>query len=589
MLIEAWITLFVLLVVLGMLVITRRPPDAILVAGVSVLVLSGVLTPAQAISGLANEGVVTIAILFAVAAGLKETGAMSLLSRGLLGRPTSLTFAQTRIMLPVAGLSAFMNNTPLVAILLPAIQDWARQQQFALSKLLIPLSFASILGGACTLVGTSTNLIINGWLINEMDHPGLGMFEPAYIGIPCALIGMGMILLLNRWLLPDLKPVLPMDESLRQYTVEVIVEKHGPVDGKTISQAGLRNLPQAFLMEIEHDNEIVPVVGPEHILHGGDRLVFVGVIDSVAELHKIHGLIPAPDQILKLNSPRSKRILIEAVVSNSCAMIGRTIKQAGFRSYYQAVVIAVARNGKKLPGRIGDIKLQPGDTLLLEALPSFVDQQHNNQDFYLISKVTDDHPPNYAKAPLALLILTGLVIVVALGWLSMFKAALMAAGLMIISGCCTATEARKAVDWQVFIAIAASIGLGKAMQVSGLDQVLVTPLLHLSDGQPYITLAVIYGCSMLLAAIITAKAAAVLMLPLAFAAAASLELAYMPFVMAVLFACSMTIATPIGYPTNMMIYGPGSYRFMDYIKIGLPISLVLWMITVLLIPIFWTF
>jgi len=584
---EASITLFTLLLVMLLLLTTRRSPDVILVAGVSLLTLCGVLSPKQAIAGLSNEGVVTILVLFAVAAGLQATGAMVWMSKGWLGRPKSLFNAQWRMMLPVGVLSAFMNNTPLVAILLPAIHDWARQHQLVVSKLLIPLSFASILGGACTLVGTSTNLVINGWLIDETGHPGIGMFELAWVGVPCALLGFGFILATSKWLLPDRQAPVSIHHDPRTYTVEVIVEPGGAMSGQTVEEAGLRHLPGVFLMEIERQHETLSVVAPTERLQDHDRLVFVGVIESVIDLHKISGLLPALDQVFKLDAPRSKRILIEAVVSNRCPLIGKTIRQGRFRTHYHAVVIAVARSGKKLAGRLGDIRLRPGDTLLLEASPAFLGQQRDNRDFYLVSKVSDEHPTNHAKAPMAIGILMVLVLVVAVGGMSMLTAALCAAGCMLFTGCCATSDMRKAIDWQVYIALSASIGLGKAMQVSGLDQHLVQPLISLAQGDPQVTLALLYGVSMCLAGMISAKAAAVLMLPLALAAATDLQVSYLPMTMAVLFSCSMTLATPIGYPTNLMIYGPGGYRFSDYLRIGFPLSLLLWGVCVVLIPMVW--
>ena len=589
MTLDAATTLAVILLVMVLLIATRRPPGVVLLAGVSLLTVIGILTPKQAIAGLSNEGVVTIVLLFAVTAGLKATGSMGWISKGLLGRPKSLLMAQWRMMLPVGIFSAFMNNTPLVAILLPAVHDWARQNHFSISKLLIPLSFASILGGACTLVGTSTNLIINGWLIDELNHPGLGMFELAWVGVPCAVLGLAFILLTGKWLLPDRQPPVSIKDDLRTYTAEVIVEKGGAMAGKTVEQAGLRNLPGVFLMEIDRRGETLPAIGPTERLQDDDRLVFVGVVESVIDLHKLSGLLPAPDQVFKLDAPRSTRILIEAVVSNSCPLIGRSIRQGRFRTHYDAVVIAVARSGRKIAGRLGDVRLRPGDTLLLEALPSFIDQQRDSRDFFLVSKVSDSHPPNHAKAPIALAILAAMVLVVAMGGLSMFKAALLAVGLMLVTGCCTTNAIRQAIDGQVYVAIAASMGLGKAMQVSGLDQNLVQPMLALADRDPLTTLALLYGLSMCLAGMISAKAAAVLMLPLAFAAATDLQVSYLPMVMAVLFSCSMTLATPIGYPTNLMIYGPGGYRFGDYLRMGLPLSLLLWGLCIGLIPMVWPF
>ena len=585
---EAWTTLGVLVMVVGLLVGTRRSPDVILLGALALLLISGVLRPSEALVGFANEGMATIGVLFAVAAGLRETGALHWVAR-LLGRPRSLFVAQVRIMLPAGIMSAFMNNTPLVAILLPVIGDWAKRTRFAASRILIPLSFASILGGACTLVGTSTNLVVNGWLLDEVGHAGLGMFELAWVGVPCALAGIGFVLLAGRRLLPDRSPPIDIGDDPRSYTVETLVQPAGPLVGKTVEAAGLRHLPGVYLMEIERAGETIPAVAPDERLCANDRLIFVGVVESVVDLHKIAGLLPATEQVFKIDAPRSRRCLIEAVVSDSCPLVGCTIREGRFRTRYNAVVVAVARSGRRIRIKIGDIVLQPGDTLLLEALPAFIRQHRNSRDFYLVSQVRDSNPPRYERAPVALVILGLLVAVVAMGWLSMFKGALVAAGLMLATRCCSASAVRRAVDWQVLLVVAAAIGIGRAMQTSGLADVLAQHLVAAAGPRPTIVLAAVYGVTMLLAGLITAKAAALLMLPLAHAAAGALGVAFMPFAMGVLYAASTTVATPVGYPTNLMIFGPGGYRFRDYLRIGVPISLILWGIVVALVPRVWPF
>ncbi|MDH3279672.1 MAG: SLC13 family permease, partial [Gammaproteobacteria bacterium] len=264
----AAITLLILLLVLGLLVCTRRAPDAILWSGLGLLVVVpvrdpvsgawqvGILTVEQAFAGLANEGVITIALLFVVAAALRDTGGMQWLAGFALGRPSSLWAAQNRIIWPTALASGFINNTPLVAMLLPVVDQWSKRQGLSASKLLIPMSYASIFGGACTLIGTSTNLVVNGWLISETAHPGLGMFEIAWVGVPVAAVGCLYMLLTYRWLLPDRKPPLNLSDDARQYTVEMIVEPGSDLAGKTVEQAGLRSLPGLYLIEIDRDEEV---------------------------------------------------------------------------------------------------------------------------------------------------------------------------------------------------------------------------------------------------------------------------------------------------------------------------------------------
>lgn len=594
-------TLVVILIVLILLVRLNRAPDFAMWGGLGLLMIlpvpdrhtggwvTGVITPHAALSGLSNESVATIAALFIVAAGLRETGAFSWIANRALGQPRSELDAQARIMWPTAALSGFLNNTPLVAMLLPVATDWAKKHRLSPSRLLIPLSYASILGGACTLIGTSTNLIVSGWLVQETDHPGLGMFEMSTVMVPIALLGMLFLLFTGRWLLPNRTPAFNSGDDAREYTVEMIVEPEGDLVGKTVEEAGLRGLPGLFLIEIDRQAETLAAVSASIKLHAEDRLVFAGVVDSVVDLQKIRGLRPATDQVFKLDEQRHNRMLVEAVVSNSCPLIGRTIKEGKFRTRYNAAVIAVARNGDRIRKKIGDIRLQAGDTLLLDARTGFLAQQRNNRDFFLVSDTSAKAAVHYERAPIAMAILLVMVAVVSLGLLSMIQAAVAAAALTVITRCCRASEARRAIDWEILLVIAGAIGLGKAMETSGLAAMLGQLLRNLFGSNPTLMLGAIFALAMVLSNIVTAKAGAVLMLPIAMAAARDLNVDFMPYLMAVMLASSTALATPIGYPTNLMVLGPGGYRFTDYLRTGLPLSLVIAIPSVYLIPLFWPF
>lgn len=595
---EAWTTLAVLAAVVATLVIRQRAPDATMLGGLTLLLVLpvriegtwrfGVLDVSDGLSGFANPGVVVLGALFVVAAGLRETGAVSWIGQRLLGRPKSMFSAQLRIMLPTAAMSAFMNNTPVVAMLLPVIGDWSRKHRLAASHLLLPLSFASIFGGACTLIGTSTNVIVANWLSREVGYD-LGMFEIAKVGLPCAVLGLLFVLAFGRWLLPRRGEIIDDLQDTRQYTVEMVVDEAGPLVGRTIEQAGLRHLPGMYLMEIDRGGHLIPAVSPTESLHASDRLVFVGVVESVVDLQKIRGLIPAPDQLFKLDEPRTQRTLVEAVVSDSCPVAQQTIRGGRFRSRYNAVVIAVSRNGRRIRRKVGDIVLHAGDTLLLETGPGFIEQQRNSRDFYLVSSVADSTPPRHERAPLAMLILGLMVIAVTANWLSMLQASLVAGILMILTRCCTASVARRSVDWQVLVLIGAALGIGRAMQTTGLAQSIGIELLNITGNQPMMALVVIYGLTIVLSNVITAKAAAVLMLPLALAASQGVDAQPMPFVMVVMIGAATSLATPVVYPTNLMVYGPGGYRFWDYLRIGVPLHVLLGIATLWLTPIIWPF
>jgi len=589
---DAWITLGVVALVIGLLALTRISPDLIVLGGLTLLLVSGVLDANEALAGLANPGVITVAVLFVVVASLRRTGAISWGAQKLLRRPKSLLDAQRRIMLPTAAMSAFLNNTPVVAMFIPAVSEWARKHDVAVSKLLIPLSYAAILGGMCTLVGTSTNLVVNGLLMSEAKArmpEGMDMFDLAWVGVPCAVVGIVYLLLFSRRLLPDREPAISPTDDLRQYTVEMLVEPGGPLAGQTIGQAGLRHLPGMYLMEIERDGEAIVAVGPQERLRGGDRLIFAGVVESVADLQKIRGLTPATDQVFKLDSPRSSRCLIEAVVSGSCRLIGQSIREGGFRSVYSAAVIAVARSGQRIRKKVGDIVLQAGDVLLLEAHPSFVARQRNSRDFFLVSAVQDSTPPRYDKAPLAVVILAAMVLAVSVGWLSMLEAAMLAGGIMIITRCLPASDARRSVDWQLLVIIAAALGIGKAIDKTGLAAGLADVLIGAGGQNPWVALAIVAAIASLLNGFITSNAAAVLVFPIAVTAADRLGVNVMPFAIAIMIASAGSFATPLGYQTNLMVYGPGGYRFADYLRTGLPLNILIWATAVILSPLVWPF
>jgi len=586
---EAWFTAAVVTAMIGTLVFTRVTADMVFFTGLAVLLLSGVITPGEALHGFSNQGMITVALLYVVVAGIRETGGIQFIVQNLLGAPRSLAHAQVKLALPVTGMSAFLNNTPVVAMLIPAVKDWGNKFNLPVSRLMIPLSYAAILGGTCTLIGTSTNLVVNGMLIDRSGEAGLGMFDLAWVGIPVAVIGLIFIVATTRWLLPDRRPPMSQMDDPREYSVEMLVAEDGPLAGKSIEEAGLRHLSGTYLAEIERDGTVLPAVSPQEVLRGGDRLMFVGIVDSVVELQKIRGLVPATNQVSKLALPRSQRSMIEAVVSDTCPIVGKTIRDGQFRTHYGAVVIAVARNGERLNQKIGDIVLRAGDTLLLEARPSFTEEHRNSRDFFLVSQLEDAAPPSHERALLSGGILLAMVGSVTLGWLSMLEAAMGAAGLMLVSRCCSIDTARRSIDWSVLLVIAAAFGIGAAMETTGLAATTAKSIVDIAGDAPLANLVAIYVATALFTAVITNNAAALLMFPIAWAVAGDLGVSVMPFIIAIMFAASASFATPIGYQTNLMVYGPGGYRFTDYLRIGLPMNLLTGAIAILLIPLVWAF
>jgi len=587
--VDAWITLAVVVLTVALLIRTRWAPDLILVGALTVLIVSGVLSPEAALAGLGNPGLATVGVLYVVVAGLVDTGGIHLLGSRLLGRPRSLVSAQARLMLPVTGLSAFLNNTPVVAMMVPFVEEWARRCRLPLSRLMIPLSYASIFGGLCTIIGTSTNLVVNGLFITSSGGPGFGFFEIGLLGAPLALVGTAWVMGTARVLLPDRSTDLFEPAQVREYTLETQVEANSPLIGKNLEEAGLRNLPGAFLAEIERGGTILPAVSPQVRLQAGDRLLFVGVVDSVVELVHMRGLVPVPEQLFKLDAPRAERRFFELVISRSNPLVGRTVRGGRFRNRYDAVVIAVARNGERVRGKLGDIVLQAGDTLLVESRPSFMTRQRNSRDFLLVSELSGPVQPRYERAYTAIAILGAMVLAAASGLLSMLEAALVAAGLMLVTRCTSAGEARGRIDWSVLTVIGASLGVGAAMSESGAASSIAGWWVDLAGDNPWLALAAVYLITSLFTEIITNNAAAVLVFPIAEATARSLGVSLWPFVAVVMLAASASFATPIGYQTNLMVYGPGGYRFTDYLRIGAPLNVLLGVVAVLLAPSIWPF
>ncbi len=584
----ALLTALTIVATLSTILVVGRSPDMVMIGGVVLLMALGVLTPQEALTGMSNQGMVTVAGLFVVAAAVDRTGALGSVVSRVLGRPKSLASAQLRIMVVPGVLSAFMNNTPVVALMVPAVRDWARKHRLSVSKLLMPMNDAVVLGGLCTLIGTSTNVVVSGLYAEETGRP-LGMFDITPLGVPLFAAGLCYLLAVSPRLLKDRRPAMSQTDDPREYSLEMVVDPGGPLVGRTIEQAGLRHLDGLFLMEIDRAGHVIAAVAPTERLEVGDRVLFVGVIESVVELQKIRGLRPATDQVFKLDDPRSERVLVEAVVSNTCPLVGRTIREGRFRSTYGAVVIAVARNGERLRMKIGDIALEPGDTLLLEAGPDFAERQRSSRHFYLVSEVDGGTPPRHDRAWIACTVLAAMVLAATLELVPMVAAALVAAGAMVATRCITSTEARRAIEWESLLLIAASFGLARAMDKTGLASSIAAATIDAAGGHPHLSLAALYLVAMLFTELMSNNAAAVLTFPIAWRTAADLGVNPMPFMMAITVAASCGFATPIGYQTNLMVYGPGGYKFGDYLRFGGPLNLLVMAITVALAPLIWRF
>jgi di/tricarboxylate transporter len=611
---QGWFTLAVTAVLFIALVREWGATDVLLVTAVVVLTLAGIITPEEAFRGFANDAMLTVAALFVVIAAMRETGALDRLGQRMLGKARTAEGALTRLAVTMNTVWLFLNNTAVVAMMLPIVTDWCRKHRVSPSRLLIPLSYFSILRGMVTLIGTSTNLVVSGLMVQAAaTHPDpamqaglrpIGLFEITPLGLACTVVGTLFLLTVGRKLLPDRKDLIEqLSENVREYLVDLRVEPACPLVGQSVEDAGLRRLPGLYLIEVARNGDVISPVAPDEVLKAGDVLTFTGVVGSIVELERIPGLVPIADEGYQAHAPsRRGRRLCEAVISRTSPLIGRTIRDADFRALYNAAVVAVHRNGERLKGRIGDIVLHHGDTLLLQTTAHFARAHRNNPDFILVSGVEQSRPVRHDRAPIALGILVVMVLGMVFGGfplpipgmdarvppvaVTVFTAAM----LLIMTRCLSAPTAREAIDWETLIAIAASFGLGKALENSGAAGAIAEVTVN-TAGQwgPVAILAAIYLLTLLFTELITNNAAAAIMFPFGLAMAGEMDLSPRPFAIAIMFAASLAFAVPIGYQTHMMVYSPGGYRFGDFVRVGLPLNLLMWLLATLLIPVFWPF
>lgn len=585
---QAWLTLSITISVLMTLIFTRVRPHIAMLTALTVLLLTGVINANQAFAGFSNNGLLTVAAMFVVAAGLHASGGVDLFVKSLMGNPENIRGAYLRLFAPVVTLSAFLNNTPVIATLIPGVLAWCKRINIPPSKIMIPLSYTAILGGTLTLIGTSTNLVVNGQYQLLTGTEGFSLFSITMIGFPVAVAGLMFIwLFFPKWL-PDVSKN-HVFENVREFTLEVMVEPGGPLVGKSVSEAGLRDQKSVYLVEIERDGTLLTAVPSEERLHDGDRLVFAGDTQGITDLLRIRGIVASTssdNQVLAADRP--ERRLVEAVVSPHCASIGETLRESAFLERYGAVIMAVARNGERLPGNLSSIKLQAGDTLLLEARPAFVTRQRYNKDFLLINDLGEDSP-KHEKAYIAWGILLTLVAAAGLGIISMLTAAMTGAILMIVTKCCSVSQAERSLDLTVILTIAASFALGNAIESTGLASLLAQNIIDLSYGQAWLMLILTYLAVSILTEVITNNAAAILMLPIVLGMTEQANLAHEPFVFAIMMAASASFATPLGYQTNLMVYGPGNYHFRDFMKVGLPMNFFIGAITISVILLIFPF
>lgn len=587
MTLDAWITLVVVTATVVALAREVATPAATMLGSVLVLLLAGVIDADQAFSGFSNEAPIIVGSLLVLAKAAERTGAFEAVMVRLLGQREGRS-QLARLVVPTTLASAVLNNTTIVAVGAPAVVQWANRRGASPSQLLMPLSFAAVLGGVATTIGTSTNIVVSG-LLTDAGLAPLGLFELTPAGLPIALAGAGMLVLVTPRLLKDRTPTDGQSTtSGREFSVAMTVVPDGPLPGSSVEEAGLRNLSGVYLVQIRSGDRVVAPVDPETVLQADDELVFVGRIRDVIDLQRQRGLASLEArEIAELAT--KERGFFETVVGAVSPLAGLTLKEAEFRTRYQAAVLAIHRAGQDIDAKLGDVRLRVGDTLLLLSDRGFAGRWRDQPDFLLVAPTAGDYPSEgrgHARVVAALA--AGLILLTGFGVVDLLRASVAVAALVVVTGTLTLRQARRAVDIDLLALLAASFGLGAAVSTSGLADTAGAGLVELL--RPLGTLAVLAGvllATMALTEAIANGAAAVLMFPIGLAIARDLGANPRAFAVAVTFGASLSFLTPIGYQTNLMVYGLGGYHFTDFTRLGLPINLVAIVGSLLLIPVVW--
>lgn len=602
---DAWVTIVVVIGVVAALVSDLGRPDLVMLSGLSVLLITGVVTPEQAFAGFSNSAVLTVGALYIVAGGVQHTNALSRLDRMLFAESSGMGALLARFMVPTSLLSGLLNNTPIVAMLTPRLQEWADEQGIPASKLMIPLSYGAITGGMMTLVGTSTNLIVAGLMEVEGYEP-LHLFDVTWIGIPATVAVITYFVVGGHRLLPDYGTSAPaVEEELDENMFEVKVTVQSPIVGQTVEEAGLRDLGDAYLTHVRRGSQVLQAT-PRLTLEQGDVLTFNGRLAARERLLQRPGLkrtLPTVHDRQEDPVRYETLPLYEAVIAESSNLVGSTLSEANFREEYQGVVLGIQREDEPVTGPVGTTTLQAGDLLIVEAPSDFEKRwsSGSRDEFYLVAprdgraRTTptdgnDDESDDdqSARAPLALGLTGAMVLAAAVGVVPIVTAAFIAALLMILTGCITSAEAQRALNVQVLLVIAAALGIGQALDTTGVAQHVAQTVIGVTEPWgPVAALAAIYLVTNLMTELITNNAAAVLMLPISMATASTLGAPPTAFGLVVAIAASASFLTPIGYQTNLMVMAPGGYRFSDYARVGWPVTLLVMTLSVAIISVGW--
>ncbi|WP_040492495.1 SLC13 family permease [Ilumatobacter nonamiensis] len=584
---DSWIALIVLIATIAVLVTDRLPPVVVLGCAVGALLFTDVIQPDVALSGLSSPAPATIAALYVLAGAATATGTFA----GLVDRTLNRRGALPALAGSTAALSAVVPNTPLIAMFAPRVVRWSQRTGNDASRYLLPLSFASILGGVVTLIGTSTNLVVSDLLEQSGDEP-LGVFEITVVGLPVAVVGVVVLSTIGVRLLPERTGIADdLGQRAREFQMAARVTTGGPLVGRTIGESGLRNLDGIFLAMIERGGsdggEIASVsAAPDTMLEAGDVCCFVGDAARVIDLHELAGL-EATEQSHVLGAEGAGTQVFEAVVSPTSRLVGQSLRSVDFRSRYRGAVMAIHRSDATLGGQLGRIPLRAGDVLLVLAEESFSKRWRGDADFSLVAAISEPPPARRSRSWLVVTATIAMVAIAATGWLSLFESALIAAAAVILGGAITLREGWRAVNLNVVLTMAAAISLGAGVAQSGLAGE-IAGLVERSDdlgfGNVGLVVAVMLA-TLVMTELLTNTAAAAVMLPIALSVAADAEAEPRMLAIAVLIGASCSFLSPVGYQTNLMVYGLGGYKFSDFTRVGAPLTVATVITSAIIIPV----
>jgi len=590
---NAWLMVGILVTMFGFLAWGRFPAWLVFM-GTLTAVMTLKLAPAEALlTGFSNTGVITVAALFPVAAGMYASGAISLMSQRLVGRPESLAAAQIRIFPPMALGSAVLNNTPMVAMMIPVVRSLSRATGLAGSKIYMGLSFVAILGGSMTLIGSSVNLIIGGLVSSALERGALtgmaplGIFDPFWIGMPATLAGLAFMMLLGTRLLPDRTRQDEAGVEKRIYRSELKVEGNSFLAGKTLLEAGFAK-PIGYTLEAVTRRGAPIEAGPHSKLEAGDVLTFYAQADVLPEVWTTLGLVPVFAG--RMETKRHQHHLVELVISGRSPAIGHRVADLPLPgSPYEMMLVGISRNGRAPAQPLAELRLEPGDAAIVEVGEAFFYENRRELDFILTRRLEGYRVQRVDRAVIAGLITAAMVAVTAVGLMSMLNAALLATVAMLLTGCLTTQRVWSSLDWQTIVVLGAAVGLEAAVTNSGLSAAFAAVIAGIGGSSPVIALSAVYVGTILMTNIITNAAAAAFMFPVALSLANSLGVSFMPFAMVLMSASTCAFINPAGFQTNLMVQEPGGYTFADFARVGVPLTLVIGAVVLSLAPLVYGF